>query len=81
VFERIAGIALGQFLECDPADPRYGTFTGSEVMRELAVETGLPCAAEFPIGHGEVNAPVALGARVRLDGSRGILQPLEAATA
>jgi muramoyltetrapeptide carboxypeptidase len=81
VFERIAGIALGQFLDCDPADPRYGTFTGREVMRELVAETGLPSAAEFPIGHGEVNAPVALGARVRLDGGRGILQPLEAATA
>jgi muramoyltetrapeptide carboxypeptidase len=80
VFERIAGIALGQFLECDPLDARYGTFSALDLLRDLALETGLPCAAEFPIGHGAVNAPVALGARVRLDGGRGILQPLEAAT-
>jgi muramoyltetrapeptide carboxypeptidase len=81
VFDRVAGIALGQFLECDPQDLRYGAFRALDVLRDLAIETGLPCVAELPIGHGEVNAPVALGARVRLDAGRGILQPLEAATA
>jgi muramoyltetrapeptide carboxypeptidase len=47
---------------------------------ELANDVGLPCISDLPIGHGAVNAPVALGARHRLDAHQGILQPLEAAT-
>jgi muramoyltetrapeptide carboxypeptidase len=39
----------------------------------LAVQTGLPCAAGFPIGHGTQNQPLPLGVRVRLDaGSRSL---------
>jgi len=36
---------------------------------------------DLPIGQGDVNAPVALGTRHRLDAHTGTLQPLEAATA
>ena len=41
----------------------------------------LPCAAGFPIGHGEVNEPVPLGVRVRLDADARRLTFLEAAVA
>ncbi len=41
----------------------------------------LPCAAGFPIGHGEVNEPVPLGVRVRLDADARSLVFLEAAVA
>ncbi len=81
VFSRIAGIALGQFVECEPTDRRYDPHTVREVLVDLAAEVDLPCITDLPIGHGDVNAPVALGARHRLDGGRGTLQPLEAATA
>ena len=50
-------------------------------MAALADEVGLPCITDLPIGHGDVNAPVALGARHLLDAHQGTLQPLEAATA
>ena len=76
VFRKIKGIALGQFLGCEP---REGGFTAAEVLRELAVATGLPCAAGFPIGHGDVNEPVALGVRVRLDAGGRRMMFLEAA--
>ena len=81
VFSRIAGIALGQFVDCEPADRRYEPHTCREVLAALANEVGLPCIGDLPIGHGDVNAPVALGARHRLDAHEGTLQPLEAATA
>ncbi len=50
-----------------PARNRDAAYTSTEVLRELAQATGLPCAAGFPIGHGAVNEPVPLGVRVRLD--------------
>jgi muramoyltetrapeptide carboxypeptidase len=81
VLGRVAGIALGTFIDCEPRDPRYGPHTAREVLTELATAAGVPCVANLPVGHGGVNAPLALGARVRLDGTAGTLQPLEAATA
>jgi muramoyltetrapeptide carboxypeptidase len=78
VFERVAGLALGDFTDCEDPD---GDFTLREVLWNLAGETGLPCVGGLPIGHGAVNVPVALGARVRLDGGAGTLSFLEPAVA
>src|SRR5438045_8245969 len=42
------------------------SYTSDEVLGDLARATGLPCAGGFPVGHGEVNEPLPLGARVGL---------------
>jgi muramoyltetrapeptide carboxypeptidase len=76
VFKKIKGIVLGQFIGSEPRD---GGYTAAEVLRELAAATGLPCAAGFPIGHGDINEPVPLGVRVRLDADERRLTFLEAA--
>lgn len=77
VLQQVVGIALGDFTGCEEKDASY---TGAEVLRSLADEIGLPCAAGFPVGHGEKNMTVPLGARVRLDATRGRLEFLEPAT-
>jgi muramoyltetrapeptide carboxypeptidase len=76
VFSQVSGIALGSFTHCEERDADY---TSQELLRELAVATGLPCAAGFPIGHGDINEPVPLGVRVRLDAQTGQLTFLESA--
>jgi len=76
VFARVRGIALGSFTRCEEPDSDYAA---ADVLRELARATGLPCVAGFPIGHGEHNEPVPLGARVRLDAGARRLEFLEAA--
>lgn len=76
VFRKISGIALGSFTHCEERDASY---TSQDVLRELAVATGLPCAAGFPIGHGDINEPVPLGVRVRLDATARQLTFLESA--
>jgi muramoyltetrapeptide carboxypeptidase len=78
VFERVRGIVLGSFTGCEERDASYSS---AEVLGELALATGLPCAAGFPIGHGDVNEPVPLGVRVRLDADARSLTFLEAAVA
>jgi muramoyltetrapeptide carboxypeptidase len=78
VFERAAGVALGDFTDCEEPG---GDFTLRDVLWSLAAETALPCVGHLPIGHGAVNAPVALGTRVRLDGAAGTLSFLEPAVA
>ncbi len=59
----VAGIVLGEFTLCEERDADYGPL---DVLRELAREAAIPCAAGFPIGHGEINEPVPLGVRARL---------------
>jgi muramoyltetrapeptide carboxypeptidase len=76
VFRRIRGIVLGSFTGCEERD---ADFTSTDVLRDLASATGLPCAAGFPIGHGELNEPVPLGVRVRLDASERSLRFLGSA--
>ena len=76
VFRKIRGIVLGQFIGCEPRD---GAFTAAEVLRDLAAATGVPCASGFPIGHGDVNEPVPLGVRVRLEADVSRLTFLEPA--
>lgn len=76
VFRKIRGIVLGQFIGCEPRD---GGFTAAEVLRDLAAATGVPCASGFPIGHGDVNEPVPLGVRVRLEADVSRLTFLEPA--
>jgi muramoyltetrapeptide carboxypeptidase len=78
VFARVRGIALGTFTGCEEPGAPYSS---ADVLRELAQSTGLPCAAGFPIGHGDVNEPVPLGVRVRLDADAARLQFLEPAVA
>ena len=78
VFARVRGIVLGTFTACEEPGAAYSS---TEVLRELAQATGLPCAAGFPIGHGTVNEPVPLGVRVRLDADALSLTFLERATA
>jgi muramoyltetrapeptide carboxypeptidase len=76
VFARVRGIVLGSFTQCEEPDAPYAS---GELLRELAEATGLPCAAGFPIGHGDANEPVPLGVRVRLDAADCRLTFLEAA--
>ena len=76
LFARISGIVLGEFTGCEEKDADY---TSADVLRELAMAVGVPCAAGFPIGHGAVNEPVPLGARVRLDADAPRLTFLEGA--
>lgn len=76
VFRKVRGIVLGSFTGCEERDASY---TSEELLRELAMATGLPCAAGFPIGHGDSNEAVPLGVRVRLDAQRHRLTFLESA--
>lgn len=66
----IAGIVLGDFTDCEEPKAACG-YTSRDVLASLAAEVGVPCAAGFPIGHGAVNHPVVLGARVRLTAPAG----------
>ena len=70
LFQGVRGIVFGEFTGCDDKDVAY---TPDEVLDELASALGIPCAAGFRVGHGEVNQPLMLGAPVRLDADARLL--------
>lgn len=74
VLKGLAGVVFGDFTGCEEKD---ATYSSADVLDELAQALGVPCAAGFVIGHGDVNFPVPLGARVRLDADRQALTFIE----
>ncbi len=70
LLKNIAGVVLGDFTHCEE---KNANFTSVDILNEFFSALGKPCAAGFPIGHGEVNMPVLLGATVSLDASLATL--------
>ncbi len=77
-FDGLRGVAVGDLVRCEEPE---GDYSALDVVEDLCRELGVPAAAGFPVGHGNVNHPVPLGARVRLDAEAGTLDFLEGAVA
>ena len=71
VFERVAGVALGDFVGCGA--PRSGEPSAAEVLEERLGDLGVPVLSGLPIGHGTQNLAVPLGAKATLDATTGTL--------
>jgi muramoyltetrapeptide carboxypeptidase len=76
-FDRVAGIALGEFKDCD--DERYPDWTVERIFDETFGSLGVPVIADLPFGHGDENRAWPFGGRAALDGARGELEILESA--
>lgn len=62
--DRIAGVAIGDLTGCEEAEANY---TAAEVVLDLLADLGKPALVGLPIGHGDVNLAVPLGARAILE--------------
>ncbi|MFW5875232.1 MAG: S66 peptidase family protein [Myxococcota bacterium] len=76
--DRVAGVALGAFTECDPGPD--GT-PMADVLRERLAHVAGPVVSGVPAGHVDDNLELPLGAPVRLDGNSGRITFLQSAVA
>jgi len=68
VFDRVAGVAVGQLVDCRlPAD---ATFTFRDVMLDHLGRLGVPVVGDLPIGHGPANRAFVWGTRGTLRDGR-----------
>jgi muramoyltetrapeptide carboxypeptidase len=74
-FKSIAGVLLGNFLDCEPGN---GNYKSADVLREILQKLNVPVMAHFPLGHGESNWAVPFGAKVRMDTNARTLEFLQA---
>jgi muramoyltetrapeptide carboxypeptidase len=72
IFDRVAGIALGRFSQCDEL-AKLPSFTVAEVLRDRLSDLGIPVVSDLPFGHDGPNAALPVGVPVELDGDRGVL--------
>ncbi len=72
LLEQLAGVVFGDFTGCEERDADY---TSATILDEEARALGVPCAAGFRVGHGDLNEPLLLGARYRLDATAKTLTP------
>jgi muramoyltetrapeptide carboxypeptidase len=72
----LAGIVLGNFLDCEPAQ---GAYTALDALREILVKIKVPVIANFPAGHGEDNWAMPLGTKVRINANDRTMSFLDAA--
>ena len=80
--QQLAGLAFGQFSDCDDRDdsgaeptggPDPRRFNVEQVLRERSGDLGIPVVAGLSVGHISGNAALPLGVLARLDGERGRL--------
>lgn len=79
VFERAAGVLVGDFTRCEPRDDGR---TVDAVLSDRLGDLPVPVVGPVPIGHSDAeNWEIALGGRVELDADRGLVTFLQAAVA
>ncbi len=71
LLDRVAGIALGDFVNCRP--PRAREPEVQDVLQERLGSLGVPVLSGLPIGHGTTNRAVPLGRTASLDTKRRTL--------
>lgn len=69
-FDQLAGLALGQFVDCTgpPTAPSV-----LDVLRDWTERLGMPTLGGLSIGHGARQDTVALGCAARIDPAAGVL--------
>lgn len=65
VLERISGLVVGQFSDIDDDDSFSGGAYG--VIKEAVKNYSYPVCFNFPAGHVDVNEPIMLGAKYKLE--------------
>ncbi|MFZ5569183.1 MAG: S66 peptidase family protein [Thermodesulfobacteriota bacterium] len=68
IFRGLAGLALGSFTDCGPAEDIYPVFT------KVFSDMNIPMLAGFDFGHGKRNLTLPLGVTATLDADGRFLQ-------
>ncbi len=77
VLPAVAGLVLGQFTDCGPAEPEQPFLDLAALVGELTANGTYPVMGGFAYGHESRKVSLPWGVRVRLDAVEGTLQLLE----
>jgi muramoyltetrapeptide carboxypeptidase len=78
VFKNVNGIILGNFLDCYETDKHKKTLSLSEVLVDYFKQLNIPVIQNFPFGHSKNILTLPIGAKVKIDLRKGMLELSEA---
>lgn len=79
VFEKISGLILGQFTDCEEKDASKKTFTLNQVFDDFIKDLSIPVISNFPHGHIKENLTIPFGVNVKLNAIKGFVEFTESA--
>jgi len=77
VFDKVSGIILGSFVDCNEPDKEKKTLTLEEVWSDYLSSIKIPVINSFPHGHIKDMVTVPFGIRIKLNTTKGNLEFLE----
>jgi muramoyltetrapeptide carboxypeptidase len=77
-FDGCRGIVIGDHINVTPRDGPSNLGL-EQVFSDLLAPLGVPCCCYLPIGHGDFQATLPMGAMAHFDANRGVLRVLEPA--
>ena len=77
VFDKVSGIILGSFVDCNEPDKGKKTLTLEEVWSDYLSSIKIPVINSFPHGHIKDMVTVPFGIRIKLNTTKGNLEFLE----
>ncbi len=81
IFDRIAGLVFGTFINWEPSEPDKPYLTLEQVIDDYVRDLPIPVAAGLAYGHGDAKVTLPLGVEVELDADQGTLSIVEPAVA
>lgn len=79
ILDQVAGIVVGQFIDCEPRDPEKPSLTLDEIFQDYFGQLNIPILMNFAYGHGPIKHIMPIGVQARLDTERGGLIITESA--
>jgi muramoyltetrapeptide carboxypeptidase len=77
VFDKVSGIVLGSFVDCNEPDKEKKTLTLEEVWNNYLSSIKIPVIHSFPHGHIKDMVTVPIGTRIRLNATKGHIEVAE----
>ena len=71
ILDQVAGIVLGQFIDCTPKDPEKPTLTLDQIFEDYFGALNIPIITNFAYGHGSIKHTIPIGVQAVLDTSQG----------
>ena len=73
LLQKVKGIALGRFSNCQAPDG-VSSWSVEEMLCDRLSDLKIPLISELPFGHDGANATLPVGSLVELDAEQGILR-------
>lgn len=79
ILDQVAGIIVGQFIDCDPREPEKPSLVLTEIFHDYFSALKIPIITNFAYGHGVIKHIMPIGVNAILDTNQGGLIITESA--